>query len=238
VTATIDRPTSTTTTSTTTTGNAAEGQRPSRRWALWGAAAGVSAFVATMAGMAKVAEEDYDAGPEIIQTLHRGGYHVSFVLGLLSVGLLLVAANAWKRWSEHTAPDDLAARTISTGLTATATINVIGYALAGSMALYLPGGMDEGMVNDQMLFHNYSYNDFGLLFGWWGTVVAAVCVAVLAFRRRRVLPRWMGVTSVVLLAVPVVTALITALPGLPGFFMPIWLTVISVGMARSRRIPA
>ena len=80
---------------------------------------------------------------------------------------------------------------------------------------------------------NFAYLDFGTLFGWWGAVLAAGAVAVLAFRRR-LLPRWMGVTSAVLMAIPLAVGLLTALPGLPGLVMPIWLVAISIGMVLSR----
>ena len=109
---------------------------------------------------------------------------------------LFVAATGWKRWAEQRAPRDLAARTIGTALAATATINIIFTCLAGSMALYLPGGTDEGWLSREGIFVNYTLLDFGQLLGWWGAVVAAVCVATLSLRRNRVLPRWMGVVSI------------------------------------------
>ena len=64
--------------------------------------------------------------------------------------------------------------------------------LAGSMALYLPGGADDGTLSREGMFVNYTLLDFGQLLGWWGAVVGAVCVSTLALRRNHVLPRWMG----------------------------------------------
>ena len=206
-------------------------------WPLFGVVAGVASLVGAMASLGSVAEEDFTLGPDVIDTLERGGYHVSFIAGMIGVAALLLAASGWRRWAAHRAGDDLAAGTIATALQATATINVIGYSLAGALALYLPGGMDEGTMADESLFVNFAYNDFGTLFGWWGAVVAAGCVAVLAFRRRT-LPRWMGITSVVLMAIPVALAVLTALPGMPGLIMPLWLIAISVGMVFSRTAQA
>ena len=57
-------------------------------------------------------------------------------------------------------------------------------------------------------------------------------MAVLAVRSR--LPRWMGVVSALLMLPPLLLAVFASLPGMPGFTMPIWLVVISIGMARSR----
>jgi hypothetical protein len=207
-------------------------------WPLAGVLAGVASLVGAMAGLGSVTDEDaYLDGVGVIDQLDRGGYHVSFVAGMIGVAALFVAAAGWRRWAAHRAADDLAAGTIATALQATATVNIIGYSLAGALALYLPDGMDEGTMADESLFVNFAYLDFGTLFGWWGAVVAAGCVAVVCFRRR-VLPRWMGITSVVLLAIPVLVGLLTSLPGLPGLIMPLWLVAISVGMTLSRSADA
>ena len=212
---------------------AAEAGRP--RWPLFGALAGATAFAGALIGMpSNLTEDDWSAGVDVIDELERGGFHVAFLLGLVSVAALLVAASAWKRWAERNAPDDLAARTIPTALTATATVNIIGYALMGSMALYLPGGVDEGWLSREAIFVNFTLLDFGVLLGWWGGMVAAGCVAVLALRRDRVLPRWMGIASILLMLPATLMAVIMALPGFPGFTMPIWLVVISLGMVFSR----
>jgi hypothetical protein len=209
---------------------------PTRRgtWAISGIVAGAAAFAATLAGMPRsLSEEDYNVGVDVIDKLDRGGFHIAFVLGMVSVGALLVAAAGWRRWAEQ--HDHLAARTIGQALGATAAINVIGYALMGSMALYLPGGPDAGWLSREGQFANFNYLDFGVLFGWWGAFVAAVCVAVLALRRNRLLPLWMGVVSVVLCIPPLALGVAMPLPGFVGLTMPIWLVVISVGMVLRRR---
>jgi hypothetical protein len=214
------------------------GTRRRPLWALFGAGAGASALAATFVGMpSDISEEDWSSGVAVIDQLERGGYHVAFVLGMISIGLLLVAAAGWKRWAERSAPDDLAARTIGTALGATAAINIVGYSMAGSMALYLPGGVDEGWLSREALFANFTYLDFGLLFGWWGAFVAAICVAVLSFRRaaNRVFPRWMGVVSVILCLPAFLMGVAMPLPGMVGFTMPIWLVMISLGLFFSRK---
>lgn len=218
---------------------AGTGHRGRSRWPLVGAGAGAAAFVATLAGMSNdLTEEEWTIGVDVIDSLDRGGYHVAFVLGLVSVGLLLVASSGWRRWAERHAPDSLAARTIPTALGATAAINVIGYSLMGSMALYLPGGTDEGTLSREAVFVNFTFLDFGVLLGWWGGMVAAACVVALSLGRARALPRWMGVVSILLMLPPFLMGVIMALPGMPGFTMPIWLVVISLGMAFSRKVEA
>jgi hypothetical protein len=117
-------------------------------------------------------------------------------------------------------------------------VNVIFTTLAGSMAIYLPGGSDAGWLSRDAIFVNFTLLDFGTLLGWWGTAVAAGCVVSLAFRRRRVLPRWMGVAAIVLLLPAVGLAVATGLPGLVGLTMPIWLAIVSIGMVFSRTAQA
>ena len=209
----------------------ADRRRPT--WPLAGVVAGGASLVGAMAGMPTITDEQYLEGVGLVDHLERGGYYVSFVLGMVGVAALFIAAAGWRRWAAHRAGDDLAAGTIATALQATATVNLIGYSMAGAMALYLPGGLDEGTTSHEQLLVNFAYLDFGTLFGWWGAVLAAGAVAVLAFRRR-LLPRWMGVTSAVLMAIPLAVGLLTALPGLPGLVMPIWLVAISIGMVLSR----
>lgn len=205
------------------------------RWPIFGAVAGIAALAGAFVGMpADLTEEDWSSGAAVIEKLDRGGFHIAFILGLISIAALLVATSGWKRWAERNAPDDLAARTIPTALGATAAINIIGYSLMGSMALYMPGGTDEGWLSQDAMFINFTLLDFGVLLGWWGGMVAAGCVASLAFRKDRLLPRWMGVASVLLMLPALLMAGIMALPGMPGFLMPIWLTVVSVGLVFSR----
>ena len=214
--------------------------RASRRamWPLFGIAASVAGYASVMLSITDLPEEDWDAGPEVLAKLDHAKYHISFVLGIISVAAMFVAASGWKRWAEQRAPRSLAARTVGNALTATATINTVFACLAGSMSLYLPGGPEAGSLSDESIFVNYSLLDFGQLLGWWGGVVAAGCVAVLAFRRDRVLPRWMGVASVLLAGVAVGFSFGASVPGIPGIVMPVWLVVISIGLVFSRTAEA
>ena len=209
------------------------------RWPLWGLAGGVLGLVANFLSYPALEEEDYTKGVEIIDKLEAGQYRVGFVFGLVAIGCLMVAAAGWSRWAEARAPRDLSARLVGRGLAATATIMVIFFAIVGSMGLYLPGGAEETTgLHDQGLYVNHVLLDFGTLLGWWGAAVAAIAVAVMAFRKAGPLPRWMGVVSVLFLLPPVGMALGTSLPGLVGFFMPLWLAVISIGMVVSKKAGA
>lgn len=212
--------------------------RSSSRWPLFGLAGAVAGFASVMVTIPDVTEVQARRGISVVDQLESGSYRVGFLLGLVSVGCLLVAAAGWRRWAEERAPADLAARTVGQGLAVTATINVIFTGIMGAMAIYLPGGSDAGLVSRQHVFTNFVLLDFGSLLGWWGAAASAVSVAVLAFRRPGLLPRWMGVVSVLLLLPPVALAVLTGLPGFVGFTLPIWLAVVSIGMATSRRAHA
>lgn len=205
------------------------------RWPLFGLVAGVTGFASATAVLSSaVSEEDARLGPDVVDTLERGNYHVGFVLGVISVAALFVTAAGWRRWLERRAPDDLAARTIPGALAAVATVNIVFTALAGSMALYLPGGTDHGWLSKEAIFVNFTLLDFGSLLGWWGGVVAALALATLALRRDPVVPRWMGVVSLMLVVPPLALALGTGLPGIVGMTGPLWLAVMSLGLVFSR----
>jgi hypothetical protein len=68
---------------------------------------------------------------------------------------------------------------------------------------------------------------------WVGAGVAALCVAAAALRHR-VLPRWIGVISLILGGI--ITLLgISPLQYMAGMVGPIWLLVVSIGFAARDR---
>jgi hypothetical protein len=212
--------------------------RTGARWPIVGAVGAVAGYASVIVSMPTLTEEEYSMGVRVIDQLEPGGYHIGFVLALVSAGCLLVSSSGWKRWAERRVPESLAGQTLAQGLAVTATINVIFACLMGSMALYLPGGPDEGWLSDQAIFTNFTLLDFGTLLGWWGAAASAVCAAVLALGRSRALPRWMGIVSIVLLLPALGMAAGMALPGMVGFTMPIWLLAVSIGMVFSRKAQA
>jgi len=110
----------------------------------------------------------------------------------------------------------------------------LGYGWRLALALYLPGGLNEWGWDDQGLAVYYVLNDFGAYIGWLGVVVAAGAMAWLSLRER-VLPRWIGVVSLL----PVLGVLgmsgAGAVAGFPGIVGPLWLTITFAGLALSRR---
>jgi hypothetical protein len=204
------------------------------RWPLFAIAAGVLAIPGNLLSLGGALPEDEPDLDAYVAGLDRGKYHAAFVLLLASAACLVLLVAALRRWVADRAGDRLAARVIPNALSITATLAVIAAAMAGSLALYLPGGMDDGVMWTDGLTASYLYLDFGALFGWWGAMLAAGACATLSFGRGRILPRWFGVVTTVLVAFPLAVAAITALPGLPGLFMPIWLIVFGFVLLRQR----
>ena len=220
------------------TGPAGAAADPARRratWALWGVVAGAAGLVATMFTdqSGSLAEEDYLVGAAVVEKLESGPYHVGVVAGFVCVVALLFTAAGWRRWASHTAPDSLAARVVSMAMVASAGAMMIGYGLKGSMAVYLPGGMDHAQMSQDGLYALFMFLDLGAWMVWWGGVVAALAVVWLAFRER-LLQRWIGVVSVLFAAVPLAFLTITGLPGMAAV-TSIWLVVLSVGTVLRKR---
>lgn len=210
---------------------------PRRRavWALWGVVAGAAGLVATMLSdqSGSLAEEDYMIGAAVVEKLESGPYHVGVVAGFVCVVALLVTAAGWRRWAAHTAPDSLAARVVSMAMVASAGAMMIGYGLKGSMAVYLPGGMDHEQMSQEGLYSIFMFLDLGAWMVWWGGVVAALAAVWLSFRER-LLPVWIGVVSALFAVVPLAFLTLTGLPGMAAV-TSIWLAVVSVGLLVSRR---
>lgn len=112
---------------------------------------------------------DRDPDPlEVVENLPRLQYHVSFVLGLACAASLVVAIAALRPWIEQRGGGRLSAAVVPSALSITATLAVIAACMAGSLALYLPGGVDDGTMWIEGLAAAYYYLDFGALIGWWG----------------------------------------------------------------------
>jgi hypothetical protein len=208
---------------------------PTRRfalWALWGIPAAVLGFAASVL-TADYGEVDVATSAQIIEQLDRGRYHLGIVLGISAVLCLLVTAAGWQRWGTRRAPESLAARLVPLALTASGGALMLGYGFLGSLAVYLPGGMDDELHSAEGLYAVFMFLDFAPFIGWWGAAFAAAGVAWLALRERA-LPLWMGIVSALFVIVPVAIMAATGLPGFPGVVDPAWLVIISIGMALRR----
>jgi len=205
------------------------------RWPLYGAAAGLLGFVATMPldGRDGVPTENVKLTHDLFVDLNPAVYRASMILGYLSVVLLLVMAANWRRRVETRLPGSTAAHLVPFGLVASAAGLTYGFAWKGALGNYMPGGLEDDFFDDQGLAVYFMLNDFGSFIGWLGVVVAAGAVAWMGLRERTV-SRWIGVVSVL----PVIqTAVMVAglgVPGVQGILAGIWLFVAGLGLTFGR----
>jgi hypothetical protein len=201
------------------------------RWPLFGAAAGLLGFVATMPldGRDGVAAENVKLTHDLFVDLNPAIYRASMIVGYISVALLLVMAANWRRRVEHRLPGSTAAHLVPLGLVASAAGLTYGFAWKGALGNYIPGGMEDKYFDDQGLAVYFMLNDFGSFIGWLGVVVAAGAIAYMGLRERTV-SRWIGAIS--LLPVIQTTVMVAGLgvPGVQGLLAGIWLFVACLGL--------
>lgn len=206
-------------------------------WPLWGVAAGALGYVGHVFSMSDLTEAQRATGVASVAQLSQRGFHVGVVAGIFAVFCVLVLAAGWWRWSNANAPSSLAAGLIPLALVASAGAMILGYGLKGMLAIYLPGGMDNGSHPDEGLYTLLMMDDMFPFMAWYGVAMAAAGMIWLSLRERR-LPTWIGILSVLFVVAPVGLLIATALPGFPGVVQPLWLIIVSIGMALSlRRAP-
>lgn len=197
------------------------------RWPLVGVAAGVTGFIATLV---TDLHPSNDATMDVVDEVSQGKAHVSIVAGYLTVALLVVLAAAWRRHVEPRVAGSTAARVVSNGILISAAALTLGYGWKGAMAVYLPGGMDEGAFDKEGLYVLYMLNDFGSFIGWLGVTIAAGAIAWMSLRERTI-SRWIGVVALVPVLAVTAFTVGTGLPGFPGVVSPVFMVVAFAGLA-------
>jgi hypothetical protein len=197
------------------------------RWPLIGTAAGIAGFVATLVTDIHPADK---ATGDIVDQVSRTTAHASLIAGYLTVALLVVLAATWRRHVEPRVASSTAARVVSNGILLSAAALTLGYGWKGAMAVYLPGGMDEGAFDREGLYVMYVLNDFGSYIGWLGVTIAAGAIAWMAFRDRTV-SRWIGVVGIVPVLAVTAFSVGTGLPGFPGVVSPLFMVIAFTGLA-------
>jgi hypothetical protein len=221
-------------THTITTGTEETTQRRPR-WPLYGAAAGLLGFVATMPldGRSGDAAEGVEITHQLFVDLNPYVYRASMITGYIAVVLLLVMAASWRRRVEPRVPGSTAAHLVPFGLVASAAGLTYGFGWKGALGNYMPGGLEDTFYDDQGLYVYYLLNDFGSFIGWLGVVAAAGAVAWMSLRERTV-SRWIGIVS--LLPVLQTTIMVAiGVPGVPGLLAGPWLVVICLGLAFGKK---
>lgn len=211
------------------------GPARSRRafWPLWGSAAGVLGLVAHVVMQPTLTGAQRQAGAEVLAAADRSLYHVGAVTGFLAIGCLLTVAAAWWRWAEHAAPSNLMARVVPLTLTASAGAMVLAYGFKGSLAIYLPGGVNASEFPNEGLYTLFMIDDLGAFMAWWGVALAAGAVAWLSLHDR-LFPRWIGGVSGLTFLAAVGFLAVTGLTGFSGIVGPLWMVIAGVGLAFGR----
>jgi hypothetical protein len=210
-----------------------------RLWPLWGAAAGLTGFTATVL-MDTRAESELAAADEgraitldasyMNEIAHTTNY-LGFLIGFVAVACLIAFAAAWRSRVELQHTRSIAAAVVSGGALVTAAGLALAYGWKGALANYGYTGNEFGMFDDPGLYIYFVLTDFGPYIPWLGVLVSFAGIAWLAWAERLV-SRILG-TILALYVVAIGAAY--ALTGVPGLAGPasglvlaltgIWLTV-------------
>src|SRR5215203_5831166 len=171
-------------------------------WPLFGVAAGVLGAIGHLFTEQNLSDEERASGAAVIDALDRTSYHIGIVAGMAAVFCLLSFTAGWRRWVASYAPDSIAGEMISLALVASAGAMLLGYGFKGSLAVYLPGGMDGETYPNENLLSVFMFNDFAPHIAWYGVAMAAIGVAWFSLREHR-LPVWFGIVGAVFAVVPI-----------------------------------
>src|SRR5262245_27662122 len=129
-------------------------------WPLFGVAAGILGAIGHLFTDQQLTDEQRASGAAIIDALDRTNYHIGIIAGLAAVFCLLVVVAGWRRMADAEFGNSLAGTVVSFGFVASAGAMILGYGFKGSLAVYLPGGMDGGEYANENLLSVFMFNDF------------------------------------------------------------------------------
>jgi hypothetical protein len=196
-----------------------------RLWPLWGVAAGIAGFTATVL-MDTRPESELLAAEQgrkftldasyMNEVAHTSNY-LGFLIGFVAVACLVVFAAAWRSRVELQHTRSIAASVVSGGLLVSAAGLALAYGWKGALANYGYTGNEFGLFDDAGLYVYYILTDFGPYIPWLGVLVSFAGMAWLAWAERLV-SRILGT----LLALYVVfIAAAYAIMGVPGLAGPL-----------------
>lgn len=221
------------------------GSRPSapragRLWLLWGLAAGLFGFTATILfDVRPWTESDYERGGVLIAAaedmpnLDPTGNRLGFLFGFAAVACLLVLHGAWRVHTER-ADTSIASRVFSAGLVVSAAGLTFGYAWKGTLALYGHGGPEFGSFGDEGLLVFYALTDFGAFIPWFGVLISLGALAAMAWVKRSV-SRILGTLLAGLVLLVTAGYIVTGVPGLAGPVGGLGLAFASLWLLLGRR---
>lgn len=209
-------------------------------WPLWASVAGIAGAAATLGTDLRPAAEmeaEAEGRDHLVTSADMIGLdpvlgRIGFTIGILAIAGLLVFAASWRRHIETRYPRSTAARLVSIGLIATAGALILGYGWRGSLANYL--GPEAGLYGPEGLFVYYILTDFGAYLPWMGVTISAFGLAWMAWAERHI-SRILGTVTAIFAVGTIGTVVASGVPGLPGVFMPVWLTITGIWLAVGRR---
>jgi hypothetical protein len=212
-----------------------------RLWPLWGVAAGLAGFTATVLFdtrptsemEAAAGGEDFLVTPDVMNELTRMPNYLGFLVGFAAVALLIVFAAAWRARVEQQHPRSIAASVVSGGVLVTAAGLALGYGWKGALANYGYDGPEKGLYGDQGLFVYFMLTDFGPYIPWLGVLISFIGIAWLAWSERLV-SRILGTLTIVYVLVVVAGFVGMGVPGLAGPASGLWLAVVGIWLAVGR----
>ena len=204
------------------------------RWPLWAVGTGIFGAIGHLFTMDTVSEEETRSGTAFIESLNHTSYHIGIVAGLIATFCLIAFTAGWFRRVHQTSSDSLAAWLVGLAMLASAGAMIVGYGFKGSLAIYLPGGMNDNIFTNEALLTIFMIDDFAPFLAWWGIAFGAIGIAWLGIKERRV-PRWLGFAGLFFALVPIGFVVGTGLPGFPGVIDPLWMIVFGTGLALSLR---
>ena len=203
-----------------------------RLWPLWGAAAGIAGFTATVLMDTRPESEllaaeqgrQFTLDASYMNEVAHTSNYLGFLIGFVAVACLIVFAAAWRSRVEQQHTRSIAASVVTGGLLVSAAGLALAYGWKGALANYGYTGNEFGMFDDPGLYVYYILTDFGPYIPWLGVLVSFAGVAWLAWAERLV-SRILGT----LLALYVVfIAAAYAIMGVPGLAGPLSGAVLAV----------
>lgn len=212
-----------------------------RLWPLWGVAAGLAGFAATVLFdhrpeselSAAARGEDFLVTPEVMHELTRLPNYVGYLVGFAAVALLVVFAAAWRSRVESQHARSIAASVVTGGVLVTAAGLALGYGWKGALANYGFDGPEKGLYGDDGLFVYFMLTDFGPYIPWLGVLVAFAGMAWMAWVEHLV-SRVLGTVLAVYVALVATAYVAMGVPGLAGPLSGVVLAIACLWLAVGR----
>lgn len=223
----------TTVTPPVTTGGTAR-RTASRSWALAGIGAGLAGIGSVVAsGFTGAVYDEKIAGDAVAITERLAElttqilvFHVATMVSALL--LVVFAVGLRRRLASALPADSLLPGVASAGLMLVAAAQLLG---SGLTTEFVFGVQDvDLMVPETAAFFSHWMGTIPWL---WGTAGLAAVAVALAARRFGAVPRWLGLTSLVMGGLMLLIA-VSPLQYMAGMVGPLWVTITAIGFAAGR----